>query len=72
MSDSKLDKLAEVEGKTVDDLLQDAVIREDCKGICMNEGCDYTTEVEPDQQAGYCEVCGTKTVKSACVLAGIM
>ena len=33
--------------------------------ICMNEGCDYTAEMEPDQDRGFCEVCGTNTVASA-------
>jgi len=33
-------------------------------GICMNPGCDYTTEVEPDQCAGWCEECSSPTVKS--------
>jgi hypothetical protein len=41
-------------------------------GICMNEGCDYTVEVEPDQDRGWCEACGTNTVKSAPILAGII
>jgi hypothetical protein len=38
----------------------------------MNTGCHYTTEVEPDQSRGYCEVCGTQTVKAALILAGII
>jgi hypothetical protein len=41
-----------------------------CPAICMN--CDYTTEMEPDQGRGYCEICGTNTVKSALVLAGVI
>lgn len=40
--------------------------------ICMNEGCDYTTEYEPDQDHGWCECCNTNTVTSAAVLAGII
>ena len=38
----------------------------------MTEGCDYTTEMEPDQEEGYCEACGGNTVVSALVLAGII
>lgn len=34
-------------------------------GICMEPGCDYTTEVEPDCEDGWCEVCQTNTVKAA-------
>jgi len=26
----------------------------------MTEGCDHTTEMESDQDAGYCDVCGGK------------
>jgi hypothetical protein len=33
--------------------------------ICMNEGCDFTCEMEPDQDAGYCEECHTNTMKAA-------
>jgi hypothetical protein len=41
-------------------------------GICMNPGCLYTAEVEPDQRQGWCEVCGTTTVRSGIVLAGLI
>jgi hypothetical protein len=34
--------------------------------------CDYATEVEPDQDRGWCESCGTNTVKSALILAGLI
>jgi hypothetical protein len=40
--------------------------------ICMTEGCDYTTEMEPDQAEGYCEACGGNTVTSALVLANLI
>lgn len=40
--------------------------------ICMNEGCDYSTDLEPDQTAGWCECCGTPSMKSAAVLAGVI
>ena len=42
------------------------------EGICINPDCDYTTDVEPDCRNGYCECCGTQTVKSGLVLAGII
>ena len=41
-------------------------------GICMNQGCSYSTEVEPDQTRGYCESCDTNTVRSAMVLMGVI
>jgi len=40
--------------------------------ICMNDGCDYTAEMEPDQDRGWCEACGTNTVASALILAGLI
>ena len=33
-------------------------------GICRNPGCDFTTDVEPDATANYCEICETQTVVS--------
>jgi hypothetical protein len=69
----KLRTLMKIEG--YDDLVEfliengsDSV----CPGICINKGCNYTTEVEPDQDRGHCEACGTQTVKSALVLAGFI
>lgn len=69
---SKLDKLAELEGKSVDQLLDDCIM--DCvnPGICINEWCDYTTEVEPDQRKGWCEECEEGSVQSALILAGVI
>ena len=70
---TKLDELVASEGyATLDDLLEAVVGDSISPGICMNRGCHYTTEVEPDQQHGYCEVCGTQTVKAALILAGII
>jgi hypothetical protein len=70
---AKLMKLCDAEGFTcVDDLLQASVTDSICPSICMTEGCDYMTEMEPDQDAGYCEACGGNTVTSALVLAGLM
>ncbi len=70
---AKLMKLCEFEGfKRVEDLLKASVVDSICPAICMTEGCDYTTEMEPDQDAGYCEACGGNTVTSALVLAGLI
>tara|TARA_Y100001954_G_C15433442_1_gene418002 strand:+ start:105 stop:338 length:234 start_codon:yes stop_codon:yes gene_type:complete len=41
-------------------------------GVCMNSGCDYTTDVEPDCDDGHCEVCGTHTVKSPLMIFGLI
>jgi hypothetical protein len=70
---SKLGRLAELEGYNHPfSMLEDAITDSVCPGICINKGCDYTTEVEPDCQDGYCEECETQTVKSAMILAGVV
>ena len=70
---AKLMKLCEAEGfASFDDLLQVAAADSVCPAICMTEGCDYTAEMEPDQDKGYCEVCGGNTVTSALILAGFI
>ena len=69
----KLLKLCEVEGfDKVADLIEAAACDSVCPAICVTEGCDYTAEMEPDQDAGWCEACGTNSVKSALILAGLV
>jgi hypothetical protein len=66
-------KLCEIEGfENVEDVLFSSIADSVCPAICMTEGCDYTTEMEPDQDRGFCEVCGAQTVASALVLAGLI
>jgi hypothetical protein len=70
---AKLMTLCDAEGfQSLDDLLQAAATDSVCPAICMTEGCDYTTEMEPDQDSGYCEVCGGNTVTSVLILAGLI
>jgi hypothetical protein len=69
---SKLEELADACGMSVDELLESAAIDSVVPGICTNDGCDYTAEYEPDQDAGWCEECDTGTVASALVLAGVI
>lgn len=67
----KLDKLASFEGyETAEDLLEAVALSSVVPGICTY--CDFTTDVEPDQDRGFCEMCGTNSVKSALILAGII
>lgn len=40
--------------------------------ICMNEGCSYVAEYEPDQTEGWCEVCEDNSVKSSMVMFGMI
>jgi hypothetical protein len=70
---AKLMKLCDIEGfKRLEDLLKASLTDSVCPAICTMEGCDYSTEMEPDQDAGYCEECGGNTVTSALVLAGLI
>jgi hypothetical protein len=65
-------RLELVQAKRLHDLLKASTSDSVCPAICMTEGCDYTTEMERDQDAGYCEACGGNTVTSALVLAGLI
>lgn len=67
---AKLTELAARQGTPVEQIFgnMDSL----APGICMNLCCDFITDYEPDQRAGYCEVCGTQTVCSALVLGGIL
>lgn len=70
---SKLDDLASIEGfNDPMDLLEAYATDSVCPGICTNEHCDYTTEVEPDCWDGWCEECNDNTVSSALILAGVI
>jgi hypothetical protein len=70
---AKLMKLCDAAGfDSLADLLAASMSDSVCPAICMTEGCDYTTDMEPDQTEGYCEACGGNTVVSALVLAGII
>jgi hypothetical protein len=70
---AKLMRLCDLEGyKRLHDLLEASVTDSICPAICMTEGCDYTAEMEPDQDRGFCEGCGGNTVTSALVLAGFI
>lgn len=69
---SKIDDLAGVEGMSVEEMLEEATYDSVAKGICINDGCDYTTTVEPDARNAYCEECQTRTVQSCLVLMGMI
>jgi hypothetical protein len=72
-AEDKLKKLCESEGfDTVIAMLEEATFDSVSPGICIRPGCDYSTEVEPDQDQGWCESCNDGTVASALVLAGII
>lgn len=73
MGKNKLEELADIEGyDSITEMISEATFDGISPGICTNEGCSYTTQVEPDQSAGYCEDCDTNTVKSCLILAGVI
>jgi len=64
--DAKLAKLIEIEGYDSIEALMEAVFSDSVSpAICMNEGCDYTCEMEPDQRRGWCDECRTDHVNHA-------
>jgi len=71
-SKPKLQELSEQYGMSCEEMMEQATFDSLAPSICMNEDCDYTTDMEPDQSEGWCEVCGTNTVKSILVLMGIL
>ena len=69
----KLIRLCQIEGyENVHDLVQAVALDSVCPAICMTEGCEYTADMEPDQEEGYCESCGGNTMVSALILAGFI
>ena len=70
---AKLQKLLEIEGyDSLEELLEAVFSDSVSPAICMNEGCNYTSEMEPDQTEGWCEECQTNSMKAAPVLAGLI
>ena len=68
----KLRKRAELEEfESVTAMLDDAVRDTIVPAICTNPECEFTDYMEPDQDAGFCEDCGTNSVKSCLVVAGV-
>jgi hypothetical protein len=70
---AKLSKLIEIEGYDSIEQLAQAILSDSVSpAICMNEDCDFTCEMEPDQDAGYCEECRANSMQSALILAGLI
>lgn len=69
----KLAKLLAAEGYETLEELTLAVLGDSVSpAICVEADCDYTAEMEPDQDAGYCELCRKNTVVAALVLAELI
>ena len=70
---AKLATLIEIEGYQSVEELMGAVFSDSVSpAICMNGDCNFTCEMEPDQDAGHCEECRTNTMVAAPVLAGLI
>ena len=70
---AKLAKLLEIEGyESIEALLQAVLGDSVSPAICMNEDCNYTCEMEPDQTRGWCDECRTNSMKAAPILAGVI
>ena len=69
---SKLYDLALAWDMTPAALIDEYALEDAVPGICMNPGCGYTTGCAADLRGGWCEKCGTPSVKSGIVLAGII
>lgn len=69
----KVELCLEQYGMDIDEFLdsseaQDSVVY----GACSKPDCDYTVEVEPDCRNGYCEECGSQSVRSILVYLGVI
>ena len=66
---TKIQQLAGIAGYSdVNTLIAASAAHGAVLGICMNRRCSFVKEVEKDQKHGYCETCGSETVKSAIML----
>jgi hypothetical protein len=69
----KLQQLLKAEGyQSIDELLPAVLGDVVSPAICIGLTCQYTCEMEPDQDRGYCEECGSNTVVSALILADLI
>lgn len=69
----KLERLADLEGyDDYMDMLEDATYDSVVPAICTNPDCDATSQLEPDGEGGLCENCGTNTMTSCLILAGLV
>jgi len=73
IEDKKMQTLAQIEGYAdIMDLIEACHTDSVIPAICMNEDCDYSEGMEPDQREGWCCECDANTMKSALVLKGII
>jgi len=68
----KLEVLCLLDGRGLDELLSEGTYDSVAQGICVNDGCEFVRNIEPDSHSGWCEECETNSVWSCLVLAGII
>jgi histidinol-phosphate/aromatic aminotransferase/cobyric acid decarboxylase-like protein len=73
---AKLRKLCDIEGFQDETALFAAAVSDTtCPAICCNPDnpdCNYTAEMEPDQDQGWCDACERRTLVSGLVLGGLI
>lgn len=40
--------------------------------VCMNDGCGYVADMEPDQECGWCDECQAPSLCGLMVLLGVI
>lgn len=72
-TNNKLNQLANSWGyDNPEDMMMDYIFDSSHPAICMNKDCVCSTEMEPDQDRGWCDDCEANTLVSAGILMGIV
>ena len=53
-------------------MLEDYAYKSVVPGVCKDVDCLAVTDVEPDQDKGWCEICSAPTVKSCLMIWGLI
>ena len=62
ISMTKLDKLCNWEGVSLEEFIEQFCHDSLVPAICMNKGCDYVEEMEINQTEGWCPECKSNTM----------
>jgi hypothetical protein len=69
----KLATLIESEGfENNMDFIEAFITDSVCPAICMNDDCEHTSNLEPDQDRGWCDECNTGSMQSGLLLMGLI
>lgn len=64
--------LTEDTGMTEDELLKEATFDAVAWSVCMNDGCNFTNQYEPDCDGGWCDECEEGSVQSILIILGVI